>query len=57
MFITSRISYFAYIRCSVCLSITREICGLLTPRGRSCNGRHERVSHRIGVIVDSNDTV
>ena len=32
-----------------------EPYGLLTPRGRSCNGRHERVSHRIGVIVDSND--
>ena len=29
--------------------------GLLTPRGRSCNGRHERVSHRIKVIFDSND--
>ena len=22
-------------------------CGILSPRGRSCNGRHERVSHRI----------
>ena len=29
--------------------------GILPPRSRSGNGRHERVSHRIGVIVDSND--
>ena len=32
-----------------------EPCGILSPRGRSCNGRHERVSQRICVIVDSND--
>ena len=30
------------------------LSGILPPRSRSGNGRHERVSLRIGVIVDSN---
>ena len=33
----------------------QEPYGILPPRSRSGNGRHERVSHRIDVIVDSND--